>query len=807
MNLGNVTISIPFIQCQIEVSHSTSRQSTAIEWLILEVVLQNMQHDQEWFGNVFEEIFMIADANQLVLPCIINLVHQGALEADNLHDNVDLNSYSLNNIKVTPAGRELHKNGRLPATLSFNNIQMWHMPVSNELLQQVSDKLSPSPAGVPAMDEDFMDTSVFPEPRARDILLQERETAWDGKCRYNWLMPDTRLEAIHVIQQTPLWQNILRDLTLGADFSLSVEDEPPELAARVLDFLAAEQENKVSNNLPRLSPDMKIQEVFRNGQELAFIDEQQQKDTIAIFAKPFGKPEKNQKTKKRPAQPGLEIICQSEKFSIEITDERLLVRVPEPLLPDNVLYLSPHVSVQRGVFNIHAGSAQAELALPYSAPPSVEQVSEIISKIIFTYLAVEVRIIFLWPFIGQKKKFMEVLEKMCLSQTHLDARFAFIEKINREYRRIFNESAAVPEIALNLDELRQQSSTLSGAIDVFAFLKASAELKNRKDLLQIAFRTALESLPVQEKLDDLHELWNFVKTWNPTLINYADTAKLTSCLYGKSAIRQLLQKFDQGDYPHEGLYTSVEKLVQRMKLFAQQLLNLLGWSEQDLPASQESTRELVLSQKDKVGKLNRLLSIWRDCSETFVTEFGPISFYGDTSFVRFDHFMRSLEEILTLFYGDATKFDRIVIADTSALISNPNLLSMFGDARTMLVIPLLVLSELDGLKSENSERGRDVRAAIRQIAEYKSEQWLNIKEKSQPELLTADLELNNDAKILSIAVKYIVKNPLLLTDDLNFAMIAKAHGITALSPTEYHRQETERKNMARQDVKKRKRRK
>ena len=56
MKLTDVTLSYPFIQYRIDVTHFTARRSTAIEWLILEAV-QRVQQIPEYSGMSIENFF------------------------------------------------------------------------------------------------------------------------------------------------------------------------------------------------------------------------------------------------------------------------------------------------------------------------------------------------------------------------------------------------------------------------------------------------------------------------------------------------------------------------------------------------------------------------------------------------------------------------------------------------------------------------------------------------------------------------------------------------------------------------------
>ena len=120
-------------------------------------------------------------------------------------------------------------------------------------------------------------------------------------------------------------------------------------------------------------------------------------------------------------------------------------------------------------------------------------------------------------------------------------------------------------------------------------------------------------------------------------------------------------------------------------------------------------------------------------------------------------------------------------------MNEPSLISWFDDGKSLLIIPMIVLEELDGLKNaEDKEKAHKAREVIRNISDYKAYDWVNVKESSHPELLSDDLDKErNDNKILSIAIKYFVKKPILLTDDTNLGNIATASKIDYMTLEDY----------------------
>ncbi|MBB1440117.1 ATPase, partial [Shewanella sp. SG41-4] len=104
-----------------------------------------------------------------------------------------------------------------------------------------------------------------------------------------------------------------------------------------------------------------------------------------------------------------------------------------------------------------------------------------------------------------------------------------------------------------------------------------------------------------------------------------------------------------------------------------------------------------------------------------------------------------------------------------------------------LVIPVIVLDELDGLKEDKNEgewsdKAKRARAAIDRLIQFNSyePQHLELLEKMDKDALDSP-----DLKILSVAVYYRLCNSILLTDDKNLRNLANAEGIASQSTQEY----------------------
>lgn len=120
---------------------------------------------------------------------------------------------------------------------------------------------------------------------------------------------------------------------------------------------------------------------------------------------------------------------------------------------------------------------------------------------------------------------------------------------------------------------------------------------------------------------------------------------------------------------------------------------------------------------------------------------------------------------------------RIVVLDTSALMENSELLQALRQ-NDIPVVPLRVLSELDGLKaSEDEARAAKARAAIRQL----DSATFSIRHETEyPALLPAEWDSRQpDHAILSAALFFRLNDVLFMSNDINLRNKAQSLGLKA----------------------------
>lgn len=132
--------------------------------------------------------------------------------------------------------------------------------------------------------------------------------------------------------------------------------------------------------------------------------------------------------------------------------------------------------------------------------------------------------------------------------------------------------------------------------------------------------------------------------------------------------------------------------------------------------------EAVLIHRSELEKIVDFLELWRSGLEAFNSRLGDFSDMSTSSqaLIMADKNYQKLSSVLSMFCCDKTlRYSRICILDTNSLMHMPELFELLDGKDTMVIVPQMMLSELDGLKKdEDEEVAYQAREAIRVIDNY-----------------------------------------------------------------------------------------
>lgn len=242
--------------------------------------------------------------------------------------------------------------------------------------------------------------------------------------------------------------------------------------------------------------------------------------------------------------------------------------------------------------------------------------------------------------------------------------------------------------------------------------------------------------------------------------------------------------------------TPVDKILDRLLKLDEKLQKVLG--DVPFPASSETIRSVLLGKTVEIlGDIREWTVQWRELLEDLkkktAVDLKTID-WQDTGFGLSLERMEQAADAVAIFYDDiGSRYSNVYVFDTSALLDYPDVLDDFTNNQSLVIIPKQVLVELDGLKSADDEKKQyQARQVIRKIHEHGEKPWLKQNEDNYLELLSESFRESGikDFYILSVAVKYRVKNPVMVTNDVNFQNFATTERIETITAQNLHEKMT-----------------
>lgn len=797
MNFTEVTLSYPCILYKAEVSHFTSRKSTAIEWVILEAITK-CEKLQNYSGisiaNFFEQLFTISDADLLIRPVLISLQDIGAIIISGIDDETELNTVAMNNLRLTPTGREMQAQGLLPGVSSEETFSFYYELVEKILkLKDETTLYKGEATGIPIIDIDNPDNSDFPEGAIREFFSKIQNDK--KRNELSWLTSNTQVQSIRQLYADLYWKNITRKVELvdGMKWKISgMEDQNiDEISLKKFDIPYPEE----LKNLPSIeikNPDDEIKKIVSIDEIYNLIGEFIKNDDLfCVEAKYYQDVKINQPNKKNIR---IGIVFGADKFEVKKSKMQLIIRIPDYDLNTQGLYFNVSNSVKACMTTVSAGEIFKDIPIAYIPKEYKNNLSNAIVTTVDKYYTQDNIILFALYEIGLKDLFLEYVTNIISENKELADKAKIIESFNEKSKDFYGKNAILAtdkeKFLIDEDYIIKHSKNIENAKKIISEYAEINAFKQDDSLFQKMMQIVIEHVGVQDSLENIWSFWKVITSTKKAHINWITKMELQKYLYSEKSILNFFNKFKDENILKIDEYTVVEKSILNLKRISLQIEKLIPELNLYQTVSNEKYNEIVLAHKNILKELYEKVRQWKKEEEEFINKVFNLDEFlkTDNPFMNVKKNIDGLRNALATFFDDSfMKFNEVYIADTSILLNEPNLISWFDGKKTLLVIPMIVLDELDGLKnSEDEEIAKKAREIIRNISKYSNCDWLNIKESSYPELISKDLDKErNDNKILSIAIKYCTKKPILLTDDTNFGNIAIANNIETMNLESY----------------------
>lgn len=795
MIISEVTLSYPCIRHKVEVSHFTARKSTAIEWVILEAI--NKCDTLQQYAGIpisvfFEQIFTISDADMLIRPCLIDLHDIGAISIPGIDNETELSTVPMGNLKLTKTGKEMQMQGLLPGTTSEDTFTIYYDLIS-KTLREDSLLYRENATGIKVMNTDETDSVEFPASAIREWLISVQ--ADKKRNRMNWLSPTTKIQDITLIESDVLWKNTAKkvDLTYGMQWRIVGEENEAfhEISLIGTDLTCPDE----MRNLPKLSivnPDDEIEQLVPVSEVNAFIESYQLKDDLFLVDEQYyAELRADQLSKRQKLRVGF--IFGADSLETTSKGKQLIIRIPDNI-GANVLYRNAKSVVEAGIITVYAGATAKDMAIAYVPKENQLNLAEVLLPFIDKYFEQEYVILFVLVEMGLKELFLEYVERLVKKEESISGKAEIIDWLNSKSVGFFNQklvsSLDKERLIVNAGYIRERCNNIDDAITILEEFSAVNSLRQDEGLIQRVIQIVVEAIGEANDLSDIWRLWGVIEKIKKSHINWINKTGLYRRLYSNTCISDLLVKFSQDELFEIEEYTSVEQIILNMKRIYIRMKELVPEFDMFSPVSDEKYSEIVISHMDSLSSLYDHIRQWKDEEEKFNSKIIAVESVAipGCAFVNVKTNIDGMRNALARFFDDSfMKYNKVYIVDTCTLMHEPGLISWFDGENALLVVPMVVLDELDGKKSSDDDsEAFSARDAIRNINNYRAYEWLNTGEKSYPELLSDDLDKErNDNKILSIALRYIVKNPIILTDDINFGNIADAHKIENMTLSSY----------------------
>ncbi len=795
MIISEAKLSYPCIKYNIEAVHFTVRRSTAIEWVILESIKKCKELPK--YGEIsisafFEQFFCITDGDKLIRPCLFDLMDMGAIRIRGIDDNTELSTVPMSNLSLTKTGDEMQRRGMLPGYEAEDVFSICYDVADKELVENTS-LYNEYPGGLEVVDI-FDANEIDPPFSAIGNWVSEQKNK--GNRRFSWLTETTEIKDIRCSQAELMWRDVSKKIELGPGLTWHISGVDDE---RLTTLSLRESELGCPEKYEELpycritDPDSQIKSTTSLDGLEAVVHKRLSSDDICIvnvqcFTDP-GKTHISKHTEDR-----MTVVFGAEKFALSLSAGKLVVCVPDVMENPCIMYISKNDPILVGRFLVRGGDETKDIAFAYTPTEYYFDINKYIIDIVTHYLHDEPLMLLLLLKIGENERFISLLRAVVHSESSIISRVKIIDHINSNGMKYLNRKVISPidmqELLIDTELIAKRCKDAESAIGLLKECAAADAIRNNDDITKLVLQAVLTSTGGLTDIEDVWKIWDEIKRIKRAHLKWINKEGLFKSVYSETAIKNFISRFTDDTLYEIEEYTPIEQILLNMKRTKDSLEQLLPGLDLLHPFSDERAAEIVLEQRDKLNDIYDETRKYQDERSRFESVIGDIASYTTpgTGLTYYMNNIESLRAALALFFDDRSmQYDKVYIADTSTLMHDPEMILSFVDNKALLVIPLTVLNELDGLKSdEDEDKTYRAREAIRNIEEYRSCDWLNVGEKSVPELIPNDLDAEkNDSKILSVAVRYTAKKPILLTEDINLGNIAEAVNIQSMSFSSY----------------------
>ena len=623
MNFTEIILSYPCIKYRAEVSHFTSRKSTAIEWVILEAI-NKCEKLPDYSGisiaNFFEKLFTISDADLLIRPVLISLQDIGAIIIYGIDDDTELNTVAMSNLRLTPTGREMQSQGLLPGVSSQEIFSIYYDLVEGVLKEEINLYKKKS-TGISIIDNP--NEHKFPEGTIREWFSKIQNNKKQSK--FNWLTPTTKIETIYPLDSELYWKNITKKVELVDGMKWKISD----IEDQNIDEVSLKKFNVPNldelENLPYLeikNPDEEIKKFLSFNEINKLIEEFLEKEDLFCVEAKYYKDIKVKQLNRKSIRIG--IVFGADKFEVKKSKIQLIIHIPDYDLNTQGLFFNTTNCVNACITTVSAGEVSKNIPIAYIPKEYKNNLPNTIVTTVDKYYTQDNIILFALYELGLKDLFLEYVTNIVSENKKLDDKAKIIELFNEKSKDFYGKNAILStdkeKFLIDEDYIIEHSKNIETAKKIINDYAEINIFKQDDTLFQKMLQIIIEHVGVQDSLEDIWSFWKVIASTKKAHINWISKMELHKYLYSEKSILNFFNRFKDENLSEIDEYTIVEKTILNLKRISLQIKKLIPELNLYKTVSNEKYNEIVLAHKDILKDLYEKVRQWKKEEEEFINK-------------------------------------------------------------------------------------------------------------------------------------------------------------------------------------------
>ena len=810
MIISEIQVKVPSRKYSLAVNCTRTRRLTAIEWLLLTCIAKF--HSSETMSgrtikSAFEQVFDIQDSNLLIKPCVESLRKLGVLSI--LGDDFDYNRAKFNSVELTPLGEEMLQNGLLPGENTVFSTTVWFNPLTEQINSQEGKKSSFSPIS-------FGSKEIFGDIFPVDIIKEKLQSGEVSAGKY--IASEYRINSVEAVDsmdaETYITLRIFLDEDNAITISPAIQNEVMKSRVEELFFGNGLSKECMEKLLPIKKTDVReilgtgikidhaIRDICRNGSFL-LIDEW----LYSYFLEKMPELFEGKRI----------ILFNSKRFASRKDNNGYVLSLPFSFCIDGC------VAINNRNDNLCIGKKSAEFEATRLEFPLAYSSAKINRRndIVISWLESEtiqaakkdLSYLSLFGFGLMNRDEMDRYLNTLWATKSIDVILSDIEKISRSCNEkqieMVNLSGEYPLIERKLEATKDAGFRLS---KTQAFVSSAGIEKGSAFHVQLV-KKVLQYTNKPQKYDELKKLQDkfgienhdtalkFDELMNPLYDYSVISSMVASLMEGRNPVSREFFAFDEFFSSYSTIIESIRLLVDHFDLFK----------------TNDAVRlRKVVKVAPNLAKLHSsILQLREKNSQLIDFDINIYSLMKSIDATKAECFFSNLDVIEKAVVDRIAGIDpsdkvnpqsknepiehideKVYVVDTCALINCPEILHSFGPDEYVRT-PAQVMIELGKIKDRRSPRAYadNAPSVARKLVEeidYDldnftfSNDLIILSEDAHQDLLPPDLDPDTyDHLILSVAFAYKKWNVTLITDDKQFALVAKHYEVNTISGRQF----------------------